>query len=88
MCSLQHLDYFQTLMLVSGGSGVTFTLPLMLDIVRRARSMHLGHPELSVATSRLTWIWTIREEGTPAVISHHATANNFSLANREYRVDR
>ncbi|KII86617.1 hypothetical protein PLICRDRAFT_261819 [Plicaturopsis crispa FD-325 SS-3] len=60
--NLQHLDYFQTLMLVSGGSGVTFTLPLMLDIVRRARSMHLGHPELSVATSRLTWIWTIREE--------------------------
>lgn len=34
--NLQHLDGFETLVLFAGGSGVSFTLPVMLDVVRRA----------------------------------------------------
>ena len=43
------------------GSGVTFGLPLMLDIVRRARSVELGCPDIAVTTERLTFVWVIRD---------------------------
>lgn len=62
--NLNSLDYYQTLLLVAGGSGCSFTLPLMLDYVRRARSMYLGNTEVAVAIERLTFVWVIREEGT------------------------
>jgi len=40
---LQHFGQeYQTLLLVAGGSGISFTLPIMLDIVRRAYSMEQG----------------------------------------------
>lgn len=62
--NLQHLgEEFQTVLLVAGGSGLTFTFPLMLDIVRRAHSMDLGHAEVAVATERLTFVWIIRDIG-------------------------
>lgn len=69
--NLSHLDYYQTLLLVAGGSGVSFTLPIMLDLVRRARSMHLGvnqdsekfeFNEDSIATERLTFVWIVKKE--------------------------
>ncbi|KAG8881539.1 hypothetical protein FRB98_004255 [Tulasnella sp. 332] len=59
--NLSHLDYYQTLLLVAGGSGVSFTLPVMLDLVRRARSMHLGHTSVAVATERVMFVWVIKE---------------------------
>lgn len=61
--NLSSLDYYQTLLLVSGGSGCSFTLPLLLDYVRRARSMYLGNKEVAVAIERLTFVWVIKEEG-------------------------
>lgn len=59
-----NLDYYQTVLLVAGGSGVSFALPVMLDMVRRARSMSLGHREVAVATERLTFVWIIRDAGS------------------------
>lgn len=56
------LDYYQTLLLVAGGSGVSYTLPLMLDYVRRARAMKLGFSEDSLATERITFVWVIKKE--------------------------
>lgn len=61
---LSHLDYYQTVLLVAGGSGVSFTLPLLLDMVRRRRSMYLGKSECAVATERLTFVWIIRDPST------------------------
>lgn len=59
-----HLDYFQTLLLVAGGSGVSFTLPLMLDIVRRRRAMDsCTAGDSAVATDRLTFVWVVRSLG-------------------------
>lgn len=63
-----QLDYYQTVLLVAGGSGVSFTLPLMLDLVRRRRGMLLeagwGRKEgEDVATERLTFIWIVRDVG-------------------------
>ena len=52
---------FQTLLLVCGGSGVTFGLSLMLDIVRRAGSMYDPAGSASpVACTRLNFVWIIR----------------------------
>lgn len=59
---LTHLDYYQTVLLCAGGSGATFCLPIILDIVRRARAMQLGVVKQGVATERLTFVWTVRGE--------------------------
>lgn len=67
--NLSHLDYYQTVLLVAGGSGVSFTLPLALDMVRRRRSMYLGTSEIAVATERLTFVWIIRDPSTSPVSS-------------------
>ncbi|KAK4698578.1 hypothetical protein P7C70_g7694, partial [Phenoliferia sp. Uapishka_3] len=67
--NLSHLDYYQTVLLVAGGSGVSFTLSVMQDIVRRARSMSLGHSEVAVATERLTFVWVIKKQEDMAWIS-------------------
>jgi len=52
-----------TLVLVAGGSGVSYTLSNSLDIVRRARAMHLGSDskKLSVATKRLHFLWMVKK---------------------------
>ncbi|KAL8276503.1 hypothetical protein RQP46_011104 [Phenoliferia psychrophenolica] len=55
-----HLDYYQTVLLIAGGSGVSFTNSVMLDIVRRARGMALGYRDVSVATVRLTFVWVVK----------------------------
>ena len=62
--NLHHLNEYETLLLVAGGSGVSFTLPIMLDIVRRRKTMvsPSGSSE-PVATSRVTFLWIIRDEG-------------------------
>lgn len=57
-----NLDYYQTLLLVAGGSGVSYTLPLMLDYVRRARAMKLGFSNDSLATERITFVWILKKE--------------------------
>ena len=61
--NLSHLDYYQTVMLIAGGSGASFTTSVMLDIVRRARGMAFGHRDVSVATVRLTFVWIIKSQG-------------------------
>lgn len=61
--NLTHFDYFPTVLLVAGGTGVSFCLPIMMDIIRRARSMRLGGSE-AVATERLTFVWIVKEKGT------------------------
>lgn len=52
-----------TLVLVAGGSGVSYTLSNSLDIVRRARALHLGSDskKLSVATKRLHFLWMVKK---------------------------
>jgi len=66
--NLTHLDWYPTLLLVAGGSGVSFTLPILLDIVRRRRAMCLGDRDVAVATERLIFVWTIRDPGASSVL--------------------
>lgn len=64
--NLQHLDEFETLLLVAGGSGVSFSLPIMRDIVRRARKAQVSGERASndgVATKRLVFVWIIKLHG-------------------------
>jgi len=42
---------------VSGGSGVSWTLPFLCDMVRKS------HDRVTMKLQKLTWIWIIREEG-------------------------
>ncbi|KAF8592671.1 hypothetical protein K439DRAFT_1504455 [Ramaria rubella] len=43
-----------TVVLIAGGSGVTFTLPLLADIICRSR-------EGTAAVTKILWIWTVRD---------------------------
>ncbi|ORY41817.1 hypothetical protein BCR35DRAFT_336414 [Leucosporidium creatinivorum] len=53
--------HYESVVLFVGGSGVSFAVPILLDLVRRARNRDLGGSKPMV-TSRVTWVWTIREE--------------------------
>jgi hypothetical protein len=54
-----------TLVLISGGAGVSYGLPNALDIVRRARAMKIGATDrsIAVATQRLSFIWVVKKPG-------------------------
>jgi hypothetical protein len=83
----QYLDFYATLVLVAGGSGVSFTLPVMMDIVRRARGMwdatqrENGTGDAkewngdAVATLRLTFIWIIKKQGIIFLVSRFGVWN-------------
>ncbi|KAG6835709.1 hypothetical protein H0H93_015457 [Arthromyces matolae] len=45
---------FNTVVLIAGGSGVTFTLPLLLDVIRHAK-------EGTTDCTRLSFIWALRD---------------------------
>ncbi|BGP41407.1 ferric-chelate reductase Frp1 [Rhodotorula kratochvilovae] len=53
------LHHYESVILVAGGTGVTFALPYLLDLVRRARNKHLGGSK-PLVTTRVTFIWTVR----------------------------
>ncbi|GAA6055210.1 hypothetical protein JCM3770_000716 [Rhodotorula araucariae] len=53
------LHRYESVLLVAGGTGVTFALPFLLDLVRRARNKRLGGVKPFV-TTRVTFIWSIR----------------------------
>lgn len=57
---------YDTLVLVAGGSGVSYALSSAMDIVRRARAMHDGkaHKSLGITTNRLSFIWTVKKPGS------------------------
>lgn len=56
---------FNTLLLVAGGSGVSYSLSSALDLVRRARAMHHGveDAEVAIATKRLSFLWMVKKPG-------------------------
>lgn len=56
---------YNTLMLVAGGSGVSYTLSNALDLVRRARAMHVGSDSktVAIATRRLSFVWMVKFPG-------------------------
>lgn len=56
---------YDTLVLVSAGSGVSYCLSNALDIVRRAKAMHSqsGDRKIAVATKRLSFIWVVKKPG-------------------------
>jgi predicted ferric reductase len=49
---------FDTVVLVAGGAGVTFTMPIMKDLVRRMQD--LG----KLRCSKLIFIWSVKKEST------------------------
>lgn len=53
------LHRFERVLLVTGGSGVSFALPLLLDLVRRIKNDREGGKR--IATQRLTWVWIIKD---------------------------
>ncbi|KAL8293098.1 hypothetical protein RQP46_000792 [Phenoliferia psychrophenolica] len=53
------LHRYERVLLITGGSGVTFALPLLLDLVRRIKAEKEGGKRIT--TKRLTWVWTIKE---------------------------
>ncbi|EKM76674.1 hypothetical protein AGABI1DRAFT_78091 [Agaricus bisporus var. burnettii JB137-S8] len=44
---------YDSVLLIAGGSGVSFTLPLLLDLLERSKS--------GMACRRLTFVWTVRQ---------------------------
>jgi hypothetical protein len=56
---------FNTLLLIAGGSGVSYTLSTSMDLVRRARAMHVGSDckTIAVATKRLSFVWMVKTPG-------------------------
>ena len=56
---------YDTLLLVAGGSGVSYALSNAMDIVRRARAMHRGSEShsLSISTKRLALVWMVKKPG-------------------------
>ena len=64
-----------TLLLVAGGSGVSYTLSNSLNIVRRAQAMYLGSEckTIAVATKRLHFLWMVKKPGAScSVLSSQA----------------
>lgn len=61
---------YSTLVLVTGGSGVSFALSNAQDIVRRKRAMHLGNASrgIAIATERLSFIWMVKSAGAPSFL--------------------
>ncbi|GAA5972154.1 hypothetical protein JCM11641_002519 [Rhodosporidiobolus odoratus] len=53
------LHRYESALFITGGTGVTFALPPMLDLVRRARNRHLGGIKPFV-TTKVTFVWVIR----------------------------
>lgn len=64
---------FNTLMLVAGGSGVSYALSSALDLVRRARAMHHGSEDksISLATKRLSFVWMVKKPEQVEWIGQH-----------------
>ncbi|KAF8998384.1 ferric reductase NAD binding domain-containing protein [Cyathus striatus] len=58
---------YSTVVLLAGGSGVAFTLPLFLDVIRKARD---NNP----VCQKVVFIWAIREAGHVQWISDLLTA--------------
>ncbi|BGP09389.1 ferric-chelate reductase Frp1 [Rhodotorula toruloides] len=56
------LHRYESVLLITGGTGVTFALSCLLDLVRRARNRHLGGTK-PLVTSRVTFVWSVRNSG-------------------------
>ncbi|GAA5999586.1 uncharacterized protein JCM10292_004249 [Rhodotorula paludigena] len=56
------LHHYESVLLIAGGTGVTYIVPFLHDLVRRARNLHLGGTT-PLVTSRLTFVWSIRNAG-------------------------
>lgn len=56
---------YDTLVLISAGSGVSYCLSNALDIVRRAKAMRSKSEDgsIAVATKRLSFIWVVKKPG-------------------------
>jgi len=54
-----RLHQYESVLLIVGGTGVTFALPFLIDLVRRARSSYLGGSK-PLTTKRLTFVWSVR----------------------------
>ncbi|KLO10739.1 hypothetical protein SCHPADRAFT_942602 [Schizopora paradoxa] len=50
------VDAFQNLVCIAGGSGVSFTLPLLMDVVRR----NISNPQ-GLLCRRVLFVWSIRD---------------------------
>ncbi|GAA5825027.1 hypothetical protein JCM11251_006067 [Rhodosporidiobolus azoricus] len=53
------VHHYVSVLLFTGGSGVTFAMPLMLKLVRRARNKHLGGRK-PLITGCCTFVWAIK----------------------------
>ncbi|KAG6825184.1 hypothetical protein H0H92_004433 [Tricholoma furcatifolium] len=58
-----RLRGFDTVVLIAGGSGITFTLPLFLDVVRNAKE------DTTDPCQKLTFIWVIRDINILAILT-------------------
>lgn len=64
-----HIDFasFDTVVLVAGSTGVTFTLPIMLDIALRIKSTRLP-------IKRLVFLWVVKNTSWTSWISEELTS--------------
>ncbi|KAG9087759.1 hypothetical protein FRC06_002376 [Ceratobasidium sp. 370] len=58
-----NLSHYSTCVFFAGGSGISYTLPLLIDLVRQAR---IG----SAVAQRVLFVWTIRDRSHIDWISH------------------
>lgn len=82
--------HYESVLLICGGSGVSFGISILLDLVRRARNRDLGG-EKRLVTTRLTWVWTVRETGMFVLSwfspkpAHHTSAEQIEWATSSLR---
>lgn len=54
---VREMEQFDTVVLLAGGAGACFTMPLLRDLVRRKRE------RLATVTRRVRLVWVVRERG-------------------------
>ncbi|GAA5871904.1 hypothetical protein JCM16303_000911 [Sporobolomyces ruberrimus] len=55
-----RLHRYESVVLIVGGTGVTFAVGFLLDLVRRARSDQLQSTR-KIVTKRVTFVWSVRD---------------------------
>ncbi|PWY83442.1 hypothetical protein BO70DRAFT_335458 [Aspergillus heteromorphus CBS 117.55] len=57
---MRPLEQFDSVILLAGGMGVTFTMPCLRDIVARWRTEQTGQSTQLAATKRIRFVWVVK----------------------------
>lgn len=75
--ALPDINNFDKVLLISGGSGATFTLALALEFARRTRP-------ISTANRALQFVWTVKSKGQASDLPSHNRLADFYTAHLQW----